>query len=142
MDPTPKPVDKKFNIWLVISIILMIALISVLATNVFKNKQTKLITIPPDQAASKLVDFINKIYGPQVGIATLKSVSEENGLYKVEVKVINNNESIDQTIFITYDGKLFIPQTIDIEDVLAQYEAFQKQQQNIQPQTNPPAPTE
>ena len=142
IDLGQKTAGKKINNWFIVSVILAIALISILAVNFYNDKKDGLIVLPTDQAADTLVDFINKIYGPKVGLATLKEVTEKNGLYEVIVSVANNNETVDQTIFITRDGKLFIPQVINIEDVLVKFEEFQQQQQSPQPQPTPNLPTE
>lgn len=134
MDQNQKPAAKIPNIWLVVSIVLAIALVGVLAANVVKkeggDEKGKIVVVEPEKAGGSLLDFINKVYGPQVGTATLKEVTEENGLYKVSLTVVDNTGApVEQTVFLTRDAKLFIPQAIDIESVLAQFDALQQQQQ-------------
>ena len=137
--PAPRPMAtaKKPNIWLVISIILAIALVGVVAVTMLQNKGGVTV-LKSDAAGSKLISFINEVYGQQVGTATLKTITDENGLYKVVVTVTQNNAPVDQTVFISKDGKLFIPQALNIEDMSKQFEAYKAQQQNP---TTPPADT-
>lgn len=137
--PAPRPMAaaKKPNIWLVISIILAIALVGVVAVMMLQNKGG-ITVLTPDKAGSTLISFINKVYGQQVGTATLKTITDENGLYKIVLTVTQNNAPVDQTVYVSKDGKLFIPQALNIEDMLKQFEAYQAQQQNP---TTPPADT-
>ena len=127
-------------------IVLIFALMGILTTACSMPKlttkdsnQTQLAVIPADETASKLLDFVNEIYGPQIGTATLKDVSEESGLYKVTVSVMNNETPTDQIIFVTRDGKLFVPQVMDMEDTLIQFHDWQQQMQ-AQPAVTPTPP--
>jgi len=128
----PKP-----NIWLITTIILAIALVAVLAVKL-PQTGTKtdgdMTVVPPQEAADKLVDFVNQIYGAQIGTATLKEVSETSGLYGVKVEVSQAGQNTDQIIYITKDAKLFIPQALEMNVMLSQFEAFQQQQQQLQQQ--------
>lgn len=121
--------------WMIASVVLFIALIAVIVF--FATKSGGLPSgdgnsapvLKADTAASDLVTFINKIYAQQVGTATLKSVTEESGLYKVTVGITANGQPVDQEVYVTRDGKLFIPQIIKVDEVSAQYEQYQQQQQ-------------
>lgn len=129
--PSPRPMAaaKKPNTWLVVSIILAIALIGVIAVTMLGNKGG-ITVLTPEKAGSSLISFINEVYGQQVGTATLKTITDENGLYKVVVTVTQNNAPVDQTVYISKDGKLFIPQALNIADMQKQFEAYKAQQQN------------
>ena len=136
----PSGANQQSKLWMIVSVVLFIALIAVVAF--FAIKPGALSTggnsapvVKADEAANSLVDFINKIYSQQVGTATLKSVTEENGLYKVTVGITANGSPVDQEVYLTRDGKLFIPQVIKVDDVMAQY------QQQQQAGTGAPAPT-
>jgi len=118
---------KKPNIWAVVSIILAIVLIGMIATNSAQKSSLKVITA--QQAGDKLIDFLNQIYGPQVGIATLKEISESNGVYKATVTVMSEGQPVEQPVFITFDGEMFMPQAIDIDEALTQFKAYQEQLQ-------------
>jgi len=131
-----KPSSKKLNPWLIVSIILAIILIVVLAIKIFGTKPADdgLTVLAPEAASDSLMDFINKIYGPQIGNATFKTVVKENGLYKVTVGIVDpqSGQPVDQDVYVTVDGKLFIPQIINIATTLEQFEAFQQAQQQQQ----------
>ncbi len=136
MDPNQKPVasQPKLNIWLIVSIVLAVALVGVLAANFVGGKKggadSEFVIVDKNQASDSLIDFINKVYGAQVGTAALKESNEQNGLYKVDLTVTDaNGQNIDQTVFLSQDGKLFIPQVIDIAQVSTQFDALQQQQQ-------------
>ncbi len=145
----PKSVLKDTNIWPIISAILAIALIGVIAFYALKapGDGGKLTVIPADQATTDLLDFVNKIYGAQLGPVTAKATAEENGLYKVTVTINDQTgQPVDQEVYLSRDAKLFIPQVIKIEDALSQFETLQQQQQaapqaDVQP-TPDPTPTE
>jgi len=132
--PMPSSTAKKPNIWLIVSIILAIALIGVLAFYKMTQNQSDIVVIPTEEAGDKLLGFINDVYGPQVGIATLKGVEEKNGLYEITVTVNDQQgQPVEQVVFTTLNGELFIPQALDIEDMRSQFQAWQ-QQLDAQPQ--------
>jgi hypothetical protein len=133
--PAIKKPTKKPNIWLITTVILAIALIAVLAFTLPKTGADRGMTVvSAEEAGNTLVDFVNKIYGAQIGVATLKEVNELNGLYAAEVEVIQDGQAVDQTIYITRDAKVFIPQALEMSSMLEQFEAFQQQQQQLLPQ--------
>ena len=139
----PRPAAKKPNLWLVISIVLAIALIGVVFTNYFgKQDQTQMTVLVPDTAGQTLLDFINEVYAGQIGTATLKGVTVESGLYQVTVSIIDpqTNQPVDQTVFLTRDGKYFVPQIVEISAVLNQFRTLQQQPPPQIPATGEPAP--
>jgi hypothetical protein len=125
---------EKPSIWFYTSIVLTIALVVLAVVTTIKLSGSQKDVLSAEQAADQLLDFINEVYGAQVGQATLKSVNEQNGLYQVTVTVTANGQPLDQSVFVTRDGKLFIPQTVDIEQLRGQFQALQQESQN------PPAP--
>jgi len=149
---SPKMGEKKSNPWLIVSIILAIILIAVLALKVFESKpaDVDLVVLEPEEASDSLMDFIDTIYGPQIGDATFKKIEKENGLYKATVEIVDpqTGQPVDQNIYITVDGKLFIPQAINISTTLQQFEEYQQAQlqqqaqQQIQVEQNDPTDTE
>lgn len=132
-----KATGKELNIWMIVSIVLALALIVMigvvlLKTNLVGKSQSaggKMIVLSADQASDKLLKFINEVYGPQVGLATLKGATEANGLYEVTVGITDNGQPVDQKIYVTKDGALFIPQAMNIDDITQQFRTFQAQQQ-------------
>ena len=124
------------NPWLVISIVLAIALV-ILISFTFSQKakdangSEEIVIISAEQGANTLLDFINELYGPQLGVVTLKEVVEKNNLYHVTLVVLEDGNPVDQTIFITRDGKFFVPQLVDIGTTLDEFRTFQQQQQPV-----------
>jgi len=115
--------------WQLATIVLAIILVLVLAFLIPQVANgNKITVVKPQEAGASLVDFINKIYGPQLGgTASLGDISEENGIYKISLAIAGSDQP-DQTVYLTKDGKMFIPQIIDIDDVLTQYTNYQAQQ--------------
>lgn len=69
--------------------------------------------LPPEEAKTKITEFINKTLLAGAGYeATVESIVEENGLYKVAISV--NNQEIDA--YLTRDVSLFFPQAIKVVD--------------------------
>ena len=130
----PKMLENKshknpLNIWMIISAVL--AVVTVVLIMMWPkagagNGGVK--AISTDDAGTKLVEFVNKIYGPQIGLSTLKSVETKSGLYQITVTVDNNGQAVDQVVFMTQDGLMFIPQALDITQVESEYETFLQQQ--------------
>ena len=120
------------NIWMIISAVLavvVVVLVVMWPKAGASNGSVKAISTA--DAGAKLVEFVNKIYGPQIGLSTLKSVETKSGLYQITVTVDNNGQAVDQVVFMTQDGLMFIPQSLDIAQVESEYEAFLQQQGTI-----------
>lgn len=67
--------------------------------------------LKPEEAKTKITEFINNTLLAGAGYqATVNSISEENGLYKVAISV--NNQNIDA--YLTKDVTLFFPQAIKV----------------------------
>ena len=73
--------------------------------------------LPPQEAAERAISFINDNILRGAAIASLKDVSEEEGLlyklYKVEFTI----EDRELESYITRDGKLFFPEGIKLAEV-------------------------
>lgn len=138
--PSPTPTSKSMsgkpmNVWMIISAVLAIALIISIATAT-KGGDANFKKISGDQAGSALISFVNEIYAGQIGQSTLKTVTSKNGLYEVVVSVDNAGQKVDQTVFVSQDGTLFIPQALNMEEVKTQYKTFQQSGQGA---VTPPA---
>lgn len=135
LPPKPQSPEKKPNVLLIICIILAIALVGLIGFVVYEKvgakgtASPKMAVLSSDQASKDLVDFINEVYGPRIGPVTLKSVSDENGLYKVVLTVTENGAPSDQEVYVTKDGKIFVPQAIDIATMKEQFKTYQAQQE-------------
>jgi len=96
---------KKINYWMISSIVLGILLILSLIFPInltgFANK---------NKVGEKAVNFINN-YLLSTGMAELKGVSEERGLYKLELNV--NGQDFES--YVTKDGKLLFTSGIDLD---------------------------
>lgn len=125
----------KPNIWLVVSIVLAIVLVGVIFTNYYGGAQPKMVTVEPDAAGQNLLNFINEVYASQVGTATLKGVTTESGLYQITLSLVDpqTSQPVDQVVFMSRDGKYFVPQIVEIQKVLDQFRALKNQPANPAP---------
>jgi len=81
-------------------------------TNYSKNSEGEVISA--DQAAEKVINFINEVVLAGETTASLAEVLEENGLYKIRFDV----DGQEADWMITKDGKLIFPQTINLDDFI------------------------
>jgi len=104
--PVGKYLDRfRKNPWIVSTVVLGIALIVFAVLSGTGGLTGNVIN--EGDAGAKLVDFINSQGGEQ---ATLLSISEESGMYKVTV--LYQNQSIP--VYVTKDGKLLVTSTIPL----------------------------
>ncbi len=80
-----------------------------------------------DEAAEKAMIFINKSLEQKGITASLIEIIEERGLYKIKLKI--EEEEFDT--YITKDGKLFFPQFIVLEEAENEQPEQQEQKQTI-----------
>lgn len=81
-------------------------------TNYSKDSEGEIISA--EQAAEKVINFVNEVVLAGEATASLQGVLEENGLYKVKFAV----EGQEADWIITRDGKLIFPQTINLDDFI------------------------
>ncbi len=76
----------------------------------FGNTQNK------DVVAERTVAFINENLLMDIATATLKDVTKEDDLYKIEIDLISSlsNETQNATLYVTKDGNLLFPSAIDL----------------------------
>jgi hypothetical protein len=92
------------------AIILSLMLAFVLAGCGVKGSTSAKI-LKPDEAKAKITDYINNtLLAGAPYKATVNSIAEENGLYKMSIDV--NNQKIDT--YMTKDASIFFPQAIDM----------------------------
>jgi hypothetical protein len=78
-----------------------------------------------EEAKAKITDFINNNLLAGAGYkATVNSISEEKGLYKMSIDV--NNQKLDT--YMTKDGSVFFPQAIEVVAKAAATSTAQQQQ--------------
>ena len=96
-----------------------------------KDTDTKTEAVKPgkkmkaDEIKSYAEDFINKNLMSNGSKATIKGVTEEYGLYKLQVDI--TSDVVES--YITKDGKLFFPQAFNVEKMGQQAQAGSGQQQ-------------
>lgn len=134
---------EKVNVWFFLSFILVVALgFAILKRNtpeelIGPGGETHPI-VDANEAGQELVDFINFAYGDRIDRATLSSVEEESGLYKVNLVLEGQGEVQEGSLYITKDVQLFIPQLINIEEMRQKILSAQNQI----PEEVGPAPAE
>jgi hypothetical protein len=100
------------NKQMLISIVVVLAIIlaAVIFTLLYNKKDYKEISV--DEAIAKTENFVNTYLMPSGSKATIIDVSEEYGLYKMNINI--GSESPVES-YVTKDGKLFFPQAINID---------------------------
>ena len=103
------PLDKKTDVWKIVSGALFVLLIISIYTNGFMASDS---TEAADIKAvtEEATDFINTFILQGQATATLGDVAEESGLYKFSIDI--NGNSFDS--YVTKDGKLLFPQAYDL----------------------------
>lgn len=112
--------------------IILLAVLSLLISGCSVNfGKNKAVVLTPDEAKVKATDFINKNLMQAGSSVTITEVTEENGLYKMKVKLTNGQEI---NSYLTKDGKTFFPQSMEIAETEKQTETAS--QDNTTNQTN------
>jgi protein-disulfide isomerase len=128
---------KEDDHWLIITVILLLC-VTVLALALGQSLTKPAVTmankLSAEQASKKLNDFLNQMYGQQIGTITIKQISEESGLYKILLTLTNQGKTNEDTVYLSQDGKFFIPGPQDINQILAQQN---QQTQPTAPSTSP-----
>ncbi len=126
--------EKKNNTWKIYGIAITILLIFAIFTRGFSfTNITGGATLNEDLAAEKALDFINNNL-MITGQATLKSIKEENNLYRIELEF--QGETIES--YISKDGKLLFPNAIPLEEPMLQGSATQQATQQEIPKSDKP----
>jgi len=97
------------NYWAVATIVLAVLLVVVL---VVQPSEDMVATVTAEEAGQKVVDFA----AAQGAEATLVSVEEEDGLYKVTLSMLNpqTNENTDVPVYVTLSGESLVAQLIPL----------------------------
>lgn len=98
---------------LAIAVIGILVIASVAYTNGFlgNNQNQNENVLSTNEISEKVINFINENILQGQAAASLIEIVEENGLYKVKIKI--GEEEFDS--YVTKDGKLLFPQVIDME---------------------------
>jgi hypothetical protein len=101
--------DKKIIIVVIIIASLMLG-VGILIGNKFLKTETKS-ELSKEEVGSKTIDYINeKFLQGQNQVASLISISEESGVYKLKLKIGTQ----EFTSYVTKDGKFLFPQAFDM----------------------------
>jgi len=85
------------------------------------NRGKSVKVVSQEKAKTILETFIKESLLAPGAEATIKEISEENGLYKVKVSVTINGQAQDIDSYVSKDGKLFFPSgAMNIEEVTKQ----------------------
>lgn len=96
--------------FLLLALALAIGLTACSPLDVFKISKV----LTPEEAKAKAADFINKNLIQPGSEVTITEVTEEDGLYKIKVKLATGEE-IDS--YLSKDGNRFYPQVYDIAEI-------------------------
>ena len=141
-EPSYSGQKKKMNTWKVLTIVFILLFVAAIFTKGFTLLSiTGSAVLSQDSAKTKANDFIQKyLIGPGVTIDVNK-VSEESGLYALNMTANSNGVSQAAKAYITKDGKLFFLQAIpldEIDNLLNQQQpADNPQDIELQPADNP-----
>ena len=141
-EPSYSGQKKKANTWKILTIVFILLFIAAIFTKGFTLLSiTGSAVLSQDSAKTKANDFIQKyLIGPGVTIDVNK-VSEESGLYALNMTANSNGVSQAAKAYITKDGKLFFLQAIpldEIDNLLNQQQpADNPQDIELQPADNP-----
>ncbi len=100
-----------------------VALFALLIISMFSGGFRDLFASGPQGTAEETIKYINTNLLNGQSTATLKGVTEENGLYKMNLDV--GGSEFDS--YVTKDGKILFPQAIDMTETTEQAQASQTQ---------------
>ena len=121
--------EQNINPWMISTIVLAIVVVGIFifgGKSLLSSFGGNVEAIGTQQGSDNLLKFLSEVYGDKVGTITPTGVIEENGLYKVTVTFAKDGQTSSGDLYITRDGKLFIPQIIDIEDTVSKFREANK----------------
>ena len=124
---TEQILAKKTKTWKIYGLILTVLLVFAIFTQGFSfSGITGRTTLSADSAAEKAIDYINGNL-MTTGQATLKSIEEENNVYKIEIEF---QEQV-VTSHVSKDGKLLFPNAIPLDGPMIQQEGTEQDTPNM-----------
>ncbi len=105
---------KSSGFWKYSTIVLLILLIGAIYFNGFSMPTTT-----NDDAVEDAVSFINENMLMGLATAQVQDVSEEYGMYKVDLLITSASLDVEEeyTSYITKDGKLLFPTVVDLSEI-------------------------
>lgn len=107
--------SKKVFLRITLPVLLVLAL-AVIGLFSFDRPAGKAKNLSPEEAKAKAETFVNTYLMQSGSKATIKEVTKEYGLYKLQIDIVS---SVVES-YITKDGKLFFPQALDLEETAKQ----------------------
>ena len=130
IEDRPKKFQKKINLWMVVSVVLILVLVGLLfIPNSFTGK-----SISETEAGEQMVEYLNGLVG---GGVELIDVEDKESLY--EITVLYQNQEIP--VFMTKDGEYFIQgadKMTEDEEVVVDDNTTQQQTTTDVPKTDKP----
>jgi len=116
--------EGRYNLFMK-KIILSALVLSVIISGCSLGNKNKMVVITPEAANELAGSFINENLLQPGTTATIKEVTEENGLYKVVVSLPGGADGAGQEVdsYMSKDGKKFFVNGIDIAEVQAKNQA-------------------
>ncbi len=116
----------KLNPWMISTVILVGVLAFVLAggwtiTGQVVSPDGLTETLTPEEAANKAITWLSSFYkgqGADLTITLVEASETENGIYQFTIKLSSAQGDTEQTFYVTRDGKLFLPQVIETEELV------------------------
>lgn len=128
------------NLKNLIILIIVIAAVSIGGYFIYKNNTNNIEggttqgnLLSPQAAAEKAINFINQNLLSGGVTASIIEVVEDNGLYKIELKV----QEEEHTSYVTKDGKTLFIQGIDMDEEQQGPESSENQPEDIPKQERP-----
>lgn len=116
---------KKSVIWQGISAILIVLLLITGYKAFMTDDSSTSAVVTKEVAGEKALEFINDNLVEPGTKATLKEVTEENGMYKLDLNIKGQEISS----YMSKDGKVFFPSAMDIAEIESQAQASEEQQE-------------
>ena len=101
----------------ILSVAIVIAGLIIAGTIIYVNPQSQreedINVLSVEESELKVMDFINNIMLQGQMTASFSSISEEYGLYKVDILL----EGRPYSSYMTKDGKMFFPEAVNIDEL-------------------------
>ena len=121
-------VIKKSDVWKIATVVAVLLLIISIATGGFRgNKGSVAGTVSAGEAAQSAVDYINANLLQPGTSAELKGVTEENGIYSIDISIGGR----DYTSYVTQDGKMLFIQGVDMTQEVEKPDTTQPEPQEL-----------
>ncbi|MFP4116698.1 MAG: hypothetical protein ACLFTY_01620 [Candidatus Aenigmatarchaeota archaeon] len=119
--------------WKLVSGILAVLLVVTLAYAAQGGFGTQQVgdTVPKEEAADEVMDFVNEYLIQEEGMEDLEAeeVNEKYGLYEVVIEVEGMTGTQEQSLYATKDGEVLFPEGFNMDKRAEEMEAMQQMQE-------------